>query len=562
MLKRKLGRTRKSGKRGGAVIGIGGYGCVFSPPLPCKGSPRPSNDFVSKLMERKNAEDEMKEIARVKKILEKIPDASRYFSVSNVEMCDIGGLTDKDLEGMDCGPIDVRKVRSDLQKTGADPSVALLQQPNLGVTLSKYVVGGGAKDMNGLYEVFQNMNSLLLNGIIPMNELGVYHEDLKNDNILVKDGIPRIIDWGFIVVNTRGPIRDASTRLTIAPAGTNPVMRSYVMYNQPLAATYFYSIAWDGDTSGELKEELEEGLDKNDLNLAITKSLAALEDEGHFGYLRHNLLKPAMAILKDAGVTEFGPIQPSSQVVFIKYLERLNAEYISMAGSKTIDHDKIYRDFYSNVDKWGWAITFGSLLGKPIPWMSSSDYKQMQVGVAKLIYYLFTDGAIRLDPARMTKFIDEAVSRPVGYVSTSAVASAIASSTESRQAAVGSALKPRPVGSRKAEKFTPSGKLPTGMLKSLTKANRLSKKHEAYIRSLGSNVSVGRRQTSLNSTLRGKRNTESTERRRLSPVLEDEASSSPRSPRTGGRTMRRRAARSKNSRTASTRRYRKRNCRR
>lgn len=282
------------------------------------------------------------------------------------------------------------------------------------------------------------------------------------------------------------------------------------MFNQPLAATYFYAMAWEGDTSGDVQDELEQGLAQNNPSKAIIKSLERLEYEAHFQFLRSGFLKPAMQVLKDAGVTEFGTIPPSSQVVFIEYMKRLNTEYIDIAGNKEIDHDKVYRDIYSNMDKWGWAMTLGALLGTKISWMDAASYKQLQVGIAKLVYYLFTDGAIQLDADVMTKFVDEAVTKPVGYVP-KRMASAASSG-------VGSAVKPRPVGSLKAEKFTPTGKLPAGMMKGLTKTKRLTKSHQAYIKSLGSTAKDRRKKQ--------------TERSALSPIVEGVEIVSPVSRRT------------------------------
>ena len=39
--------------------------------------------------------------------------------------------------------------------------------------------------------------NLLKNGIVPMNKLKLFHNDLKGENILYKDEFSRIIDWGL-----------------------------------------------------------------------------------------------------------------------------------------------------------------------------------------------------------------------------------------------------------------------------------------------------------------------------------------------------------------------------
>lgn len=57
---------------------------------------------------------------------------------------------------------------------------------------------------------------LILNAIVPMNKQGVIHNDMKEDNILIKDAdasaknampAPTIIDWGIWHIHT--PTRNA-----------------------------------------------------------------------------------------------------------------------------------------------------------------------------------------------------------------------------------------------------------------------------------------------------------------------------------------------------------------
>ena len=50
--------------KGGKIIGSGGYGCVFRPPLKCKGKHRTKKRMVSKLMTVKHAKSEYEEILK------------------------------------------------------------------------------------------------------------------------------------------------------------------------------------------------------------------------------------------------------------------------------------------------------------------------------------------------------------------------------------------------------------------------------------------------------------------------------------------------------------------
>ena len=56
---------------GGKSIGHGGFGCVFRPSIKCN-SNSPSNKEISKLMLKKDAEEEFNEISFFATILSKI----------------------------------------------------------------------------------------------------------------------------------------------------------------------------------------------------------------------------------------------------------------------------------------------------------------------------------------------------------------------------------------------------------------------------------------------------------------------------------------------------------
>ena len=81
--KRKLYTRRR---RGGKVIGSGGYGCVFRPPLKCKNIKESNeiqiqnqNQNVTKLMIKKYAKKEFSEFKKFKRVLKNIPDYNNYF---------------------------------------------------------------------------------------------------------------------------------------------------------------------------------------------------------------------------------------------------------------------------------------------------------------------------------------------------------------------------------------------------------------------------------------------------------------------------------------------------
>ncbi len=76
----------------------------------------------------------------------------------------------------------------------------ILNLPYGGIPVDDYIYQEDAFEK--LYEVHLSLISLLKNGIIPMNQKNVYHNDIKDSNVLVEK-LPgeeiktRLIDWGL-----------------------------------------------------------------------------------------------------------------------------------------------------------------------------------------------------------------------------------------------------------------------------------------------------------------------------------------------------------------------------
>ena len=69
-------------QKGGEIIGMGSYGCVFKPPLKCKNKTRKKKG-ISKLMVQENGLDEILTTQKIAKKLELIPKYKKYFILSN-----------------------------------------------------------------------------------------------------------------------------------------------------------------------------------------------------------------------------------------------------------------------------------------------------------------------------------------------------------------------------------------------------------------------------------------------------------------------------------------------
>ena len=199
--------------KGGKVIASGGFGCIFDPAIKCNelnsdnsSNPDNSSNQISKLMVTKYAKDEFKQIQKYNNILKVIPNYSNYFLLNNFKLCSPSKLTKEDLNGFTkkCKPlkkkgINVKNINQSLDK------IMAINMPNGGIDVEKFVENNYT--MSNFIRLNNSLIKLLINGILPMNNLNVYHCDIKATNVLVVDSeavktdlITRLIDWGLSVV--------------------------------------------------------------------------------------------------------------------------------------------------------------------------------------------------------------------------------------------------------------------------------------------------------------------------------------------------------------------------
>ena len=398
---------KRSTRKAGAIIGTGGYGCVFSPPLPCEGESRPGNDVVSKLLYKVEAMKEMKEIEKAKKVLSRIPDANKYFSVMDVKKCQLGELTEDDIKGKNCDAIDVYHVKNQMRDAGYDNTVALLQQKNLGMPFDQYVLKE-VKSGEEMSNILANMKELLMKGIVPMNDLGVYHEDLKADNILVQNGQPTIIDWGLAVINENGgPITKAefaNNDVFWNEREGKPAMTANPLFNNPLVGAAFFIPAEPDDQVGIAKRQLQ--LQGRSEEAKIQSLLEDLQGEPHFALLESQILPIALDYLQQVGYKQQGSLHETPDSLLEEYLQRNLNAYSPIESH----YDEFVKNFQSNVDLWGWAMSIGMLVTEddvPSFFTTNREVRNYYGGISKMIYYLFTEGAVKIDPNRLVEYLDE-----------------------------------------------------------------------------------------------------------------------------------------------------------
>jgi hypothetical protein len=216
----------KRNKKAGKAVASGSFGCVFRPPLRCKGEVnRPGTvdkPLISKLMIRESALEEYKIIQDVKNSVKDIPNYGDYFVLDDITMCDPGELDEEDMENA------VKECKSPLKLGNNETTISsnklsqtsIITAPDMGNDIHKSFIQMNTdmlkyKGNDKLSLVSKNLKKfniqivkLLKNGIAPMIEKGIYHNDLKAENIMtsyksledVKNNFNyvKMVDFGFL----------------------------------------------------------------------------------------------------------------------------------------------------------------------------------------------------------------------------------------------------------------------------------------------------------------------------------------------------------------------------
>lgn len=230
-------------QKGGKIIASGGFGCIFKPSLKCENSVSREPHKISKLMLSKNATEEYNQIKQFQNILKVIPNYDRYFLLDDFTLCKPDKLTTEDLKGykqkckaLNKKDITVKNINKSLDK------ILSINMPNGGIDVEKFIDDYFAYNSTSstVIRLNNSLIDLLVNGIVPMNNLNVYHCDIKDANVLVdptEKGLHcRLIDWGLSIIHTSE--KGIPRKLYRRPFQYN-VPFSSVLFNKELLKTYY-----------------------------------------------------------------------------------------------------------------------------------------------------------------------------------------------------------------------------------------------------------------------------------------------------------------------------------
>lgn len=250
--------TKKNKKMiGGIPVYPGGYSCVFKPQLKCKTETKRTrrknanngkrnnnchghrDKGISKLLFKKYADIEMRNIEHFYNALKKIPKSHKYFLFTKTTTCPPAKISTRDLRGFDemCTNFTSHDVNeSNINSPSVIRSLKLINMPDAGISINEWLflkekntVAVTPLNLTRLKAFNKVVSKLIVNAIVPMNRQGVIHNDMKEDNILIKDVAlaPTIIDWGISGISTRHePIPEI-------------IMNRYISISNPFSSILF-----------------------------------------------------------------------------------------------------------------------------------------------------------------------------------------------------------------------------------------------------------------------------------------------------------------------------------
>ncbi len=305
MTRRNRGGNRGGNRtqKGGIPLFAGAQGCVFKPALKCKDRPRNDNDgTVSKLEEMPNAEAEMREYEQIKQYLMKIKNYKNYFSVQ-ANLCEPDALEPRDLVKFDDVCINFKMQGLNISAATINDNLSklrMINMPDLGVDLTQWMDQPAAINADHIRKLNEHILNLLIHAVGPMNRLGVIHNDLKSENIMIdRNNTSRIIDWGLAGI---------STATQVIPV--RHFIRNPVTFNRPFSTMVISPEVMELYASSVLKpmtntRDLTVGHIKHFTRAVYKKYINAYDDAGYkyLQYIFQSMFGGDDAMLMDAVAT-------------------------------------------------------------------------------------------------------------------------------------------------------------------------------------------------------------------------------------------------------------------
>ena len=363
---------------GGEVIAAGGYGCVFAPPLPCANKPRELMESrrpagVSKLLKETDLDEEVKIAKIVYAKVKRIPRFDDYFLFPKDE-CKPGFATAADIAGFNtrCGRSSAAALMPTRTPAGTyafPPSARIINIPHGGQELQS-VIKGNLSNGACVAFVIASLADLLVKAIGPMNRMGVGHNDIKAENLMLgPDGNLRIIDWGLGGVSSGQGV----------PAF---VKRRPFQFNLPFSCIFFdrnipsmhCGTPYDTTPGNSSVPEMMSMFITSINHMPLCGDDLVQNQPSHFKFIMANFVPLVFAC--NPMMAHTGARAQTFVYVYIDYLTTI-IETFSKGGK--FDKAAYFKKVYlHNADVWGIVTALIPLLSSRSTGMSSAEKKEVR----------------------------------------------------------------------------------------------------------------------------------------------------------------------------------------
>jgi len=169
-----------------ALLNQGAYGCIIRPSIKCSGE-KGSNQYITKIQKKKDTSDREVQLGV---IIRTLPAFSDYFAPV-LNSCDVTMGTINGDEIKECEFI------NDTSEKYSTNKIKYVGK----YTLTDYLLSVFQnKPQRFLFELLRTYRHILI-GLNKLNQKGIFHFDLKDNNIMVrdKDQAPILIDFGLSI---------------------------------------------------------------------------------------------------------------------------------------------------------------------------------------------------------------------------------------------------------------------------------------------------------------------------------------------------------------------------
>jgi hypothetical protein len=369
-------------KKGGKAIASGGFGCLFKPALKCKKLLNVSESveldidnsekYVSKLMTQKNAFSEYNEIMKIKQLLKNIPNYKNYFLINGFSICEPSPLSSSDLEDFSkCSSLK-KKEYTEENINSKISELAILNMPFGGIPVDNFLKTHFTQQF--LLLLNKSLIDLLVNGIVPMNNLGIYHCDIKDSNVLVnidESGIQtRLIDWGLSF-----EFNENNKNMT------NSIYRRPFQYNVPFSIILFSSDFIELYKS--FISSLNDAPNYYEIREFVINYIFYWNEKRGAGHL--DTINEIFHKLESRNLKQVKKINIKNHIIEYDFTYYYIVEYISNILQKyTIDKTINLLEYFENIfiknlDIWGFVIIYISFYERIFDYIKNPSISQKRV---------------------------------------------------------------------------------------------------------------------------------------------------------------------------------------